>query len=315
MIGLALILCFLLAYVLSGLEMALLAVNRVRVRHAAEEGDAVAGRLTKYLEHRASLLQVVSWLHHLVSLLAYGSLVVVLVESLGPWGWAVAILVALPLYLLFMELMPKLLFERYSFRLLRRFIPLAGFLHGLARPWTRLSRRYLSVVPADSTGNDSNGGLAHLTQTIIDLKLLTPTVHEMLRGLPNFQQLIAREAMLPLKSLTALPPDLPLKNALLITRGTTQPWQVVLADHGALLGWLDTLSLPAKPLSDRLVRQFMRPLCQVRTTDHALRCLQILRKRGEPVAAVLNEQSEVVGLLSQESLCRALFGSSAPKAS
>ena len=314
MIELFLIVSFLLAFTLSGVEMALVRVNRVRVRHAAEEGDAVAARLTKYLEHRAGLLQIASSLHHLTSLAAYGFVVWLVTKWLGPWGWAVSVLAALPFYLLVTELIPKLLFERYAFRMLRRFIPLASFLHGVAIPWTRLARRFLSVVPADSTGNDSNGGLAHLTQTIVDLKLLSGTTHEMLNRLPTFQKLCAHQVMVPLTSLTALPANMPLTNALVMSRELKRPWQAVLADHGALLGWLDTLSLPAKPLPDRLVRQFMRPMGQVRTTDPALRCLQMLRKRGEPVAAVLNERAEVVGVLTQDALAKVLFGNPLPLA-
>jgi len=310
MIELLMFACFIVAFTLSGLEMALLTVNRVRVRHAAEEGDAVAARLTKYLEHRASLLQMASSLHHFVSLVAYGALVILVTRWVGHWGWAVALFLALPLYLLLMELLPKLLFEQYPFRLLRRFIPLARLIHGVARPWTRLSRKFLAVVPADSTAHDSNGGLAHLTQTIVDLKLLSPTAHEMLNRLPAFQKLKAADLMVPLTSLTALPATMPLTNALVLTRELKRPWQAVLADHGALLGWLDTVSLPPKPPSDRLVRQFMRPLGQVRTTESALRCLQMLRKRGEPVAAVLNDKAVVVGVVTEEALAKALFGGS-----
>jgi CBS-domain-containing membrane protein len=100
---------------------------------------------------------------------------------------------------------------------------------------------------------------------------------------------------------------MPLTSAVALNAQPQHPWRAVLAPDGRLLGWLDMLALPAKPSADKLVRQFMRPLLQIRATDRALRCLQSLRKRAEPVAAVLDAKGDAVGVLTQQDLVASIF--------
>ncbi len=128
----------------------------------------------------------------------------------------------------------------------------------------------------------------------------------------DFQKLRAVDLLMPLADLTALPPDLPLASAVALNAQPQHPWRAVLGPDGKLLGWLDMIALPAKPSTDKLVRQFMRPLLQIRSHDRALRCLQSLRKRGEPVAAVVNENGDAMGVLTQQDLLFAIFDGATP---
>ena len=56
MLTLVVIVCLLVSFVLAGCEAALLAVSRVRVRHAANEGDRRAKRLLPMIEEQKSLV-------------------------------------------------------------------------------------------------------------------------------------------------------------------------------------------------------------------------------------------------------------------
>jgi CBS domain containing-hemolysin-like protein len=46
----------------------------------------------------------------------------------------------------------------------------------------------------------------------------------------------------------------------------------------------------------------------VQVLDSPLRCLQALRKRGEPVAEVRDEKKQAVGVIAQQALISALLG-------
>jgi Mg2+/Co2+ transporter CorB len=56
MLWLLIILCAILSFLLSGLESAVIAVSRVRVRHAASSGDGRAQGLLRLIEDRDALL-------------------------------------------------------------------------------------------------------------------------------------------------------------------------------------------------------------------------------------------------------------------
>jgi CBS domain containing-hemolysin-like protein len=306
MIWFLLPICLALAFILSGMESALLTCSRVRARHAADEGDKLAARLAALLEKRNEILHTVTVLNRAMGLGAFTMVAVALVHLLGPWGWAAALLLALPVFLIGLELVPKILFRRYPFRLLRSFAPLLSFIHRASAPTLWLAR-IITPKQLISPSHVNAVGLSSVAKSVASLGVLPEQTCKLLHGLADFHPLQARNVMTHLKQVSALPPDLPLAGVIAMSKEVPLPWRAVMTTDGTLRGWLDMTALPAAPSRDRLVRQFMRPLLQLRETDAALRCLQALRKRGEPVAAVLNEKGETVGLVTQKGLVQALL--------
>lgn len=49
-----------------------------------------------------------------------------LIQSLGAWGYATGFLIALPVFLIGLEVVPKTLFRRYPFRMLLHLYPLVA---------------------------------------------------------------------------------------------------------------------------------------------------------------------------------------------
>jgi CBS domain containing-hemolysin-like protein len=307
LIWLILAVCLCFAFLFSGIGSALLNVSRVRARHAAEEGDHSAVRLAQLLEHRNELHHAVTVLHHLFALAAFACCVMALVGRFGNWGWFAAVALALPLFLLGLELVPKLLFRRYPFRLLRRLAGPLEFLRMLARPWIWLAQFVSRRSNGGSANHDDSLGVQALADTVTTLGVLPPSICALVLRAAAFQKLRAKNLAMPLADLIALPPDMPLTSAIALNAQPQHPWRAVLGPEGHLLGWLDMTGLPARPSSDKLVRQFMRPLLQVRAEDGAMRCLQSLRKRSEPVAAVLDEGRDAVGVLIQQDLIASVF--------
>ncbi|OYW29601.1 MAG: hypothetical protein B7Z47_04605 [Chthoniobacter sp. 12-60-6] len=65
------ILCLALSFMLSGLESAVMAVSRVRVRHAASGGDRRARSLLPLIEDRDALIGCITVANHLTNLAAF----------------------------------------------------------------------------------------------------------------------------------------------------------------------------------------------------------------------------------------------------
>lgn len=305
---LLLLICLPMAFVLSGVESALLTISRVRTRHAVEAGDKAAARLLLLLEHRVELLHVVTALNHSFTLLGFVITASRLVIWLGPWGWLVTLLVATPVFLVALELLPKQLFHRYPLGLLRLLTPPLALLLKVARPWLWLGHLFESRVLNDVPEEGDQRSMASLATSIDALGVLRPAVGGMLQQAGRLQKVCSCEAMIPLKNVTALFPEMPLNSALVLCREQNHAWRPVMGTDGTLLGWLDVASLPSRIPADKMVRQFMRPLSQMRTTESALRCLQTLRRRNEPIAAVINEAGEAVGVISQQSLLHIVLG-------
>ncbi|TLD69925.1 DUF21 domain-containing protein [Phragmitibacter flavus] len=308
MIWLLLIFCIPLCFMLAGTESALLVVSRVRVRHAAEEGDKKAAKLSQLLQRRDELLHVVAATNHICGLLAFAAAALLTVRAVGPWGWAINLLITLPLFLIILEQIPKHLFAQKPFRSLRACTGLLTLMQHLALPWlalsSRLKSRALDLLPVEVSDNT---GLDDLTKSIKTNQLLPPPCLQLIDHYADFQKSPVSRFMLPLRQLTAIPPELPLAQFISANKQQLRPWHIVLAENGNLLGWLDTTALPTNPQPDRMVRQYLRPLNHVRSTDTALHCLQYLRKRGEPLTAVHDENRHVVGVITQQSLLAAIF--------
>ena len=131
--------CFSAAFLLAGIESALLSVSRVRARHAASEGDRAAERLAVMLDHRHHLLRAAMATHHLFSVASFLALVVICQRRFESWGTAIAVLIALPVFLIVLELVPKALWRLFPFRMLRRCTGVLGALMLLAKPWRRIA--------------------------------------------------------------------------------------------------------------------------------------------------------------------------------
>ncbi len=308
MIWLLFAFCIFLSFMLSGMECALFTVSRVRARHAAGEGDKSARRLDALLEHRNHLLHTITAINHFATLIAFAIATFFILRWIGPWGWLVALLLTLPVFIIILELVPKILFQRYPFRLLCRLATPLTILHFMTKPWLWIIDRFKQKKAGSDEGDEMTDDIHTLVKTMQKLEVLPESISRQIEALAHFQKLQTPALMIPLSRLTALPPDMPLVSVLQLNKELQHPWRAVMGTDGALLGWLDLTALPAKPMADKLARQFMRPLSQVQASDTPLRCLQALRKRGEPVAEVRNDKKQAVGVIDQQVLINALLG-------
>ncbi|WP_075087164.1 CNNM domain-containing protein [Verrucomicrobium spinosum] len=244
MIAFVIVISIVLAFILSGVESALLTISRVRVRHSAEAGDKSAARLLVLLEHRVELLHTVTALNHCFTLLAYLLSVRELVRHLDGWGWLAAVVVLTPLFLVLLELLPKQLFYRYPLGVLRLLTKPLKLLLTIARPWLSLGNLFQSRVLNDVPEEGDQRSMASLAKTVESLCVLRPLVGSMLHKAGRLQEVCAQDAMMPLKQVTALFPEMAVTSALVLCREQNHSWRPVMGTNGALLGWLDVAALP-----------------------------------------------------------------------
>lgn len=307
MITLLLIIALVLSFLLSGMESAVLSVSRVRVRHAADE-DPRAAQLLPMLNDREGLLGSVTVANHVMNVTAFGIIIWQLVKEMGSVGYLVGFLLALPVFIIGLEVLPKTLFRRYPFRTLRRLLPLLRFAAFFRRPFNAAMNSLPAALhdEAPENGGTSRDDLKRLLSTMAAEKLLPePAAHLMQRVL-TFRRHTAMSVMVPLAQVVAVSPDTPAGVAAQIACQNGFSALPVLGEQGGYIGVFYATTLPPHLPEDRLVRQHMRPMEEVEGAQSALNVLQRLRRRGTSLALVKDSHHLPAGLVTEEDLIKPL---------
>jgi CBS domain containing-hemolysin-like protein len=312
MLGAVVAICLMCSFVLAGCEAALLAVSRVRVRHAANEGDFRARRLLPMIENRDAMLGAVTVANHVASLGAFLVIAWKLVGWCGQSGYALSFLIGLPIFLVGLEILPKKLFRRYPFRMLRLALPLLmmvsvfrPFFGGLVRGGK--GAKSSGEVPENSVVRDD---LSELAVILAKQGQVSSGASILIRNVLSYRRLRVRDVMVPLKHSVALAPDVPVHVAVELARGHGIEAVPVLGEDGSFVGVFEPALCGPNLPEDRMVRQHMRTLEQLSEGDAVLTALQRLRRRGRMVALAVTSGNVPCGVVTEEALLRPLLGES-----
>jgi len=305
---LTIIVCLIASFILSGLESALLSISRVRLHHQVKEGNSKARRLEKLFERRQQLLISILILNTATNLVAFALLTRLTVDTFGRWGYLAAFLLSLPVYLIWIELLPKSIFKNLSYKALLRFLPILSVIDGFARPFIFTFGFLLRLVP----GRSNNGNRNSANEALDEFRMLTeilerdgvfrPGEKTMIHQVLDFQRLSISEVMLPLSRVTAVPLEMPVTSVLDLARETNFSQFPVISPKGELIGLVDVLELLNADVSDGVVRNYLRKLVHTSPTDRAIDVLRRLRRTGLRVAAVHNDRGRPLGIVSVEDM-------------
>lgn len=308
MIWLLLIIALVLSFLLSGIESAVLSVSRVRVRHAADAGGKRAPELLRLIEDREALLGAVTVANHVTNLTAFLIITWKLIQTLGPVGYAVGFLFALPVFLIGLEVVPKTLFRRYPYRILVHLYPLVAISGWFRAPFKAIRRMHQGDAPTLPDEGSAREDFKALSVTLSKDGLLSPGAASLIARVIDYRAFKTGDLMVLLTETAAVPPDLTVNDALRLAAQRGFSGLPVMDGKGNLGGILDIISLPGQLPPDRLVRQHMRPAEETFSTTPALETLQRLRKRGRTLAVVKDPQTgRPVGIISEEDLLAPLL--------
>ena len=326
MIWSALSLCLFLSFVLSGLESALLSVSLVRVRHSAGESRPRFGArwLARAFAHRERLLSAVLLLNDVVILLAFAIVTRELVARFGGLGYLLAFAVSLPVYLFVFELVPKSLFERFPYRLLRFFVPFLwcvenslGRLLSLASVLPRslfLGDRVDDEGSADrpesaaaTVATSERQEFRSLTDVIARQGLIGPSETRLIGSILDFPRIEIASIMIPLARVTTVPLDLPARQVIALSRKERVDQFPVVAPDGSMVGLVNVFELLRHSDPTGTVVRFMRRLVRAHPNDAARDVLIQLRATGVQLAAVSDHAGTLLGIVSAEDIIARLL--------
>jgi CBS domain containing-hemolysin-like protein len=320
MITVVILCCWIVSFFFNGIESGLLSIDPVRLRQNVKRRVPAALRLNRLLKHPERLLVTVLLFTNAADILGLLLLTRQLVRSLGYVGFFLALVVAFPVYLFLLSVLPKSLFRRFPFRALARLAGVLEFLSILLWPilelGARLGRLFLPRRAAKHARLfAAREELKQITTQSEREGSLTATERAMIHNVVDFRGVKVREVMVPLLKVVAVQPNNSIKEAIELSASSGLDRLPVITPEGQPTGLIHVLDLLLEPNGARPLSDYMRRIVTTNEEDPAYRIVQRLRAAHLGLAAVLDRQRNLRGIITVEDLIRRLVSSTEERAS
>jgi len=310
---LAILLLWTVSFFFAGIEAGLLSVDPVRLRHQVKQGRAPAlrlDRLTKQPERLLVTVLLVTNFANIVSLLLLAKL---LVTRFGVLGFLLALAIALPFYLFVLSVLPKALFRRFPFRALAK---LGGVLEGasiLLWPVLEIGEHMRNLLlPRRAEARRIFIAREELKQIAIQSERegsLTSTERAMIHNVVDFRNVRAADVMVPLEKAVTVSPETPIDEALRLSAAHGIDRLPVISSEGEAIGLVNTLDILFDESRRESLGRYMRRIVTARDAEPAYRIIQRLRAARLGLAAVIDSQRKLIGIVTGEDAIKRLVQS------
>lgn len=311
----AFLLCVVLSAFFSAAETAFSAVNKVRLRAMAEDGDRRAARALGIAEDYERTLSVILIGNNIVNISASSVATVAATQWLGASGAAIATVVTTVLILTFGEILPKGFAKENADRFA---LSVAGVLSMLIRVISPAAWFFVKLQGLASRltgGGNSPLVTEEELRTIIETGkeegLLDEQRSELMRSALQFDDTTVQEVLTPRVDLVAIDADSDadsIRNTVLAERFSRIPVYEKDMDHiiGVLQtrDYLEALLKTPEPCVRELLTQ---PLFAHKTQPIAALLAKFKRERRH-IAVVVDDYGGTMGIVTMEDLLEELVG-------
>jgi putative hemolysin len=311
MIWLIIAVCCLVTFVFSGIEAGILSVNRVRLTHHARQKDPAAMKLEAMLAHPDRLLITVLMVTNFANICALVLLIGEFVPRFGRAGYLLGLLIYLPTYLLFLELLPKSIFRRFPYRALAALaepLRIAVFLltpvHFVGSVVQRLLFRGKPVMQQRLyLGRED---FKYFAAEGEKTGTLTKAESEMITNVVDFRSVTARDVMTPLDRARTLPAGGPVSELIERSAAESHDRWLVVGEKGNVTGVVSAFEVLLERRRDVAVGVYQRRIVTVSPDETAYSVLRKLRAARSTIAAVRGPGVEPLGVLTWGDLVKKL---------
>lgn len=314
-LGLALIvLCVLAEAFFSGSELALVSVDRVAIRARRDEGSRTAALLLRFLEDPERILTTTLVGTNLAVVSASTLAALLLAEHAHRTDEWLTVLCLGPVVLIFGEIIPKSLAQRYGDRIAPIIIHPIYALSLLLLPITAAVRtlsfftfRLLGVEQARASGI-TREELRLLMEHRQSHEIEEPE-REMVRRIFDFPELRVEDVMRPLIDIVAVERDENLADAAEKFRESGFSRLPVYHERvDNIVGVLHALDLVYEDDRARMVADLMLPVTYVPPSQKVDGLLQELQRQRRGLAIVVDEYGGAAGLVTVEDILEEIVG-------
>jgi CBS domain containing-hemolysin-like protein len=265
-------------------------------------------RLTKRPERLLITVLLVTNFANILGLLLLTKLLVV---RFGTPGFALAILIALPFYLFVLSVLPKTLFRRFPFRALAALGGVLEWISILLWPILEIGDRTGRLFVRRRTTEPGRIFIAReeLKQIAVQSERegsLTSTERAMIHNVVDFRNVRASDVMVPLANAVILRPDTPIEEALRLSALHSIERLPVISEEGEAVGLVNTLDILLEETRRESLSRYMRRIVIARDAEPAYRIIQRLRAARLGLAAVIDSQRNLIGIVTGEDAIKRL---------
>jgi putative hemolysin len=305
--------CWVVSFFFNGIESGLLSIDPVRLRQNVKQRVPAAVRLNRLLEHPGRLLATVLLVTNAADILALLLLTRQFVRAFGYPGFVYALIVALPVYLFVLGVLPKSLFRRFPFRALARLAGVLEFVSLLLWPALRLGRHLGRILlPRRVEKGRLFAAREELKQITIQSERegsLSATERAMIHNVVDFGSVKAHQVMVSLPKVIAVQPETSVEEAVELSASSGLDRLPVISSQGEPRGLINILDLLVERNGDNSVSRYMRRIVMANEDEPAYRIVQRLRAARLGLAAVLDRERNLRGIVTIEDLVRRLVSS------
>jgi putative hemolysin len=305
--------CWVVSFFFNGIESGLLSIDPVRLRQNVKQRVPAAVRLNRLLEHPGRLLATVLLVTNAADILALLLLTRQFVRAFGYPGFVYALIVALPVYLFVLGVLPKSLFRRFPFRALARLAGVLEFVSLLLWPALRLGRHLGRILlPRRVEKGRLFAAREELKQITIQSERegsLSATERAMIHNVVDFGSVKGHQVMVPLPKVIAVQPETSVEEAVELSASSGLDRLPVISSQGEPRGLINILDLLVECNGDNSVSRYMRRIVMANEDEPAYRIVQRLRAARLGLAAVLDRERNLRGIVTIEDLVRRLVSS------
>ena len=304
-----LVLCLAASFLFSGTEAGILSLNRLRLRHLARQRDRAAVHLQQLLEQPARLLVTVLIVTSLLNILALVLLANALVGWFGWAGYCLTLLVALPLFLLAVEFLPKAVFRRLPYKKLASLAVLLDGASTILTPAIYVGTLFAKKVMRLERPREifvAREDLKYVTSEIERMGILSSIERQMIHNVVDFRMVKVSDVMVSISSVVTVRPETTIEQLLEIFRHSRFDRYPVVNGFGKIVGVVTVFDLIAGRPSISTMREYLRRILTVRAEEQAAFVLRSLRASLSSLAAVIDEKGTTVGIVSVEDLLNPL---------
>lgn len=311
----AILFCWIISFLFSGIEAGLLAVDPVRLRAQAKRGQLGVRRLERLLKHPERMLVTVLLVTNMADIVALILLTHRLVRTFGSVGFFVSLVVALPVYGFVLGVLPKSLFRRFPFRALVTLAGLLDLVSTLLWPvlelGKQLGRPFLPGKTSDARLFAAREELKQITAQSEKEGSLTTTERVMIHNVVDFTSVKARDVMVPLAHAITIEPTTTVQNILRLSATKQIDRVPVVAKNGEAVGLVNVHDILFDQNTASSVNKYIRRIVTAREDESAYRLIQRLRAARLGLAVVVNQKRKLTGIVTAEELIKRLV-SAAP---
>lgn len=298
--------CWAISFLFNGIEAGLASIDPVRLRYHVKLNQPAAMKLDRLLKTPGHLLGTVLLVTNFAEIIALLLLTRFLVSKFGAAGFGLAIVVALPIYLFVLSVLPKSLFRRFPFRSLS---PLARLLEvSMKTLWpvlamgAALGRLFLPTRKKRARLFAAREELKQITAESEREGSLTATERAMIHNVFDFQNVTARDVMTPLSKVPKLKLDSRIDEAFNLSKSSAVDRLPVIDAGGDAVGLVNVLDILLDKDRPQSLNRYLRRMVTVQENEPAARAIRRLRAARLGLAAVLDQKRNLIGVITSEDL-------------